>query len=192
MKLQDIIFEEDTSLRSGEKITVIEPGMEAMAKKLAQTVEKELEANKEDIESKEGQVNEAAIISIVGYILVSNTIANMLAKMFKWLAKKYNKPGMMNNAEWWYNFTHKNEDAFMAPIKRIVGIFTKDEAKKKGITKILYAIIIFGMAGSAGGEAVTMLRKTKWATAAAYSAKALIKGTEVSTLIKGAVEDLVS
>ena len=39
----------------------------------------------------------------------------------------------------------------MAPIKRIVGIFTKDEAKKKGITKILYAIIIFGMAGSAGG-----------------------------------------
>ena len=56
--------------------------------------------------------------------------------MFKWLAKKYNKPGMMDNAQWWYNFTHKNEDAFMAPIKRIVGIFTKDEAKKKGISII--------------------------------------------------------
>jgi|TARA_R110002050_G_scaffold52969_2_gene120433 hypothetical protein len=185
MKLYSVLFEK-------EEINAVEPGMEAMASTLAKTVEKELEDNKEEIENAEGDINEAAIISIIGYILVSNTIANMLAKMFKWLAKKYNKPGMMNNAEWWYSFTHKNEDAFMAPIKRIVGIFTKDEAKKKGITKILYAIIIFGMAGSAGGEAVQMLRKTKWATAAAYSAKALIKGTEVSTLIKGAVEDLVS
>ena len=50
MKLQNIIFE--------EKDNTIEPGMEAMAAKLAQAVEKELEANKEDIESKEGQVNE--------------------------------------------------------------------------------------------------------------------------------------
>ena len=90
MKLQNIIFE--------EKDNTIEPGMEAMASKLAQAVEKELEDNKEELEGKEGEINEAAIISIIGYILVSNTIANMLAKMFKWLAKKYNKPGMMNNA----------------------------------------------------------------------------------------------
>ncbi len=48
------------------------------------------------------------------------------------------------------------------------------------------------MAGSAGGSAVKLLKQTKWATAAAYSAKALIKGAEVSTLIKGAVEDLIS
>ena len=185
MKLQNILFE-------NKEENAVEPGMAAMATKLAQAVEKELEANKEDIESKEGQVNEAAIVGIIGYVLLSNTVANMLAKMFKWLAKKYNKPGMMDNAEWWYNFTHKNEDAFMAPIKRIVGIFTKDEAKKKGITKILYSIIIFGMAGSAGGSAVQLLKQTKWATAAAYSAKALIKGAEVSTLIKGAVEDLIS
>ena len=80
----------------------------------------------------------------------------------------------------------------MAPIKRIVGIFTKDEKKKQGITKILYAIIIFGMAGQAGGEAVNLLKQTKWATAAAYSGKALIKGKEISSLIKDAVEDLIS
>ena len=185
MKLQSIIFEQ-------EEKAAIEPGMTSMGDQLARAVEKELASHKEELGNSEEDVNEAVLVSIIGYVLVSNTIANMLAKMFKWLAKKYDKPGMMNNAEWWFNFTHKNEDAFMAPIKRIVGIFTKDEAKKKGITKILYAIIIFGMAGSAGGEAVSMLKKTKWATAAAYSAKALIKGTEVSTLIKGAVEDLIS
>ena len=117
MKLQNIIFE--------EKDNTIEPGMEAMAAKLAQAVEKELEANKEDIESKEGQVNEAAIVGIIGYVLLSNTVANMLAKMFKWLAKKYNKPGMMDNAQWWYNFTHKNEDAFMAPIKQLFDILSR-------------------------------------------------------------------
>jgi CheY-specific phosphatase CheX len=185
MKLQSILFE-------NEEENAVEPGMEAMANKLAQAVEKELEANKEEIQSKEGQVNESAIIGVIGYVLLSNTVANMLAKMFKWLAKKYNKPGMMDNAEWWYNFTHKNEDAFMAPIKRIIGLFTKNEARKKGITKIIYSIIIFGMAGSAGGSALQFLKQTKWATAAAYSAKALIKGVEVNTLINGAVEDLLS
>jgi hypothetical protein len=30
-----------------------------------------------------------------------------------------------------YDFTHKNEEAFKAPIRRIVGLFTKDEKKKK-------------------------------------------------------------
>lgn len=185
MKLYSVLFEK-------EGANTVEPGMDAMASKLAQAIEKELESNKDAIVTPAKDVNESAIIGILGYILLSNTVGNMLSKMFKWLAKKYNKPGMMDNAEWWYNFTHKNEMAFMAPIKRIVGIFTKDEKKKQGITKILYAIIIFGMAGQAGGEAVNLLRQTKWATAAAYSGKALIKGKEISSLIKDAVEDLIS
>ena len=44
MKLQNILFE-------NKEENAVEPGMAAMATKLAQAVEKELEANKEDIES---------------------------------------------------------------------------------------------------------------------------------------------
>ena len=181
MKLASIILEAEGNA---------EPGMGQMADQIAKAIEKELRPHKGELD---GDTNEVAgVVGIIGYILLSNTVAHMLAKIAKSLSKKYNKPGILKSAEWWEDFTHKNEAAFMAPIKRIVGIFTKDEAKKKGITKILYSIIIFGMAGSAGGSAVQLLKQTKWATAAAYSAKALIKGAEVSTLIKGAVEDLVS
>jgi hypothetical protein len=48
------------------------------------------------------------------------------------------------------------------------------------------------MASSAGGEAVELLKKTKWGAGAMYSAKALIKGIEVNNLINHAVSDLTS
>ena len=92
MKLYSILFEK-------EEESTVEPGMDAMASKLAQAIEKELESNKDALVTPAKDVNESAIIGILGYILLSNTVANMLSKMFKWLAKKYNKPGMMDNAE---------------------------------------------------------------------------------------------
>jgi hypothetical protein len=62
--------------------------------------------------------------------------------------------------------------------------------KKKAISKILYALVIFSMAGSSGIEAVQYLKQTKWAAGAGYTAKSLIKGVEVNNLIKHAAEDL--
>ena len=59
-----------------------------------------------------------------------------------------------------YDFTHKNEVAFKAPIKRVVGMFTKDDKKKKIISDVLYAIMILLMAGQAGGDAVAYIKKT--------------------------------
>lgn len=183
MKLIDVILEKDIP-------NVEEPFMDDFGGQIAKAVSAELNKHKDKLD---GDTNEAAgVVGVIGYILLSNTVANMLAKMARYLAKKFNSPKMLKSAEWWEHFTHNNEEAFMAPIKRVVGAFVKDEAKKKAITKILYAIVIFAMAGQAGGNAIQYLRKTKWAAAAGYSAKSLIKGIEVNNLIKHAAEDLAS
>lgn len=182
MKLADIILEQQP--------TVDVPEIDNLGAQLAKAVEAELKANQDKID---GDTNEAAgFIGILGLVLLSNTVANMIAKMAKYLAKKFGAEKAVKSAEWWENFTHHNEEAFMTPIKRVVGFFVKDEAKKKSITKILYAILIFSMAGSSGMEAVEYLKKTKWAQAAIYGAKAAIKGVEVNNLIKHAVEDLTA
>jgi|GEM_PF-3113028 len=181
MKLASIILEAEGNA---------EPGMGQMADQIAKAIEKELRPHKGELD---GDTNEVAgVVGIIGYILLSNTVAHMLAKIAKSLSKKYNKPGILKSAEWWEDFTHKNEAAFMAPIKRIVGMFTKDEKKKSAATKIVYGILIFLMAGQAGGGALQALKTTRWAAAAGLSAKALIKGVEVTSLLKQAASDLVS
>ena len=84
-----------------------------------------------------------------------------------------------------------NEVAFKAPIKRVVGIFTKNEKIKKTISDILYALIILLMAGQAGGDAIKYLRKAGWLKGGLYSLKSLIKGKEVHGIVKDVIADLV-
>jgi len=165
------------------------PGISSIANQLAKAIDSELETGRDKVDT----TNEATgVIGIIGLVLLSNTIANMISKIAKFLAKKYNSPKMLKSAEWWQDFTHKNEEAFIAPIKRVLRVFIKNEERMNAISKIVYAIIIFTMAGQAGGEAVGFLKKSKWAAAAGMGAKSLIKGVEVNTLIKGAIEDLTS
>ena len=163
-----------------------EDDLAKVAKSLSSEIEDELEDNKKEL-------NEVAgVVGILGYILLSNTVANMLSKIAKRLSAKYEWGKGEEAAKKIYNFTHKNEEAFKAPIKRIVSIFTKDTKKQKWISDVLYAVIIFLMAGQAGGEAVAYLKKASYLKGGIYSLKAAIKGIEVNTILKGAVEDAVS
>ena len=183
MKLIDVILEKDIP-------NTEEPFMDDFGGQIANAVSAELDKVKDNLD---GDTNEAAgAIGVIGYVLLSNTVAHMLAKMAKYLAKKFNSPKMLKSAEWWEHFTHNNEEAFMTPIKRVVSAFVKDQTKQKAVTKILYAVVIFAMAGQAGGTAIQYLKKTKWAAGAGYTAKSLIKGIEVNNLIKNATEELVS
>ena len=91
-----------------------------------------------------------------------------------------------------YNFTHKNEEAFKAPIRRVVGLFTKNEKTKKMISDILYAIVILLMAGQAGGNAVGYIKKAGYIKGGLYGLKSLVKGTEVAQILKGVVQDAVT
>ena len=146
-----------------------------------------------ELKDQEIELNEVAtIIGILGYILLSNTVANMLSNLSKKLFKKYDFGKGEAAAKKIYDFTHKNEEAFKAPIKRVVGVFTKDAKKKKMISDILFAIVVLSMAGQAGGEAVSYLKKAGYLKGGLYGLKAAVKGTEVSNIIKSVVQDAVS
>ena len=156
---------------------------------LASAIEDELEGDSDE----EIELNEVAtIVGILGYILLSNTVANMLAGLSKKLFKKYNFGKGEAAAKKIYDFTHKNEEAFKAPIKRVVGVFTKNEKYKKIISDILYALMILGMAGQAGGNAVDYIKKAGYLKGGLYGLKSLIKGTEVAVILKGVVQDAIS
>jgi hypothetical protein len=167
--------------------------LDIFADKLAKEIKDELEDHKEDIQKSDKELNEVAnVVGIIGYILLSNTVANMLSKMAKKLSIKYKWGKGEAAAEKIYDFTHKNEEAFKAPIKRVVGFFTKDDKKKKMITDILFAILILLMAGQAGGDAVSYIKKAGYLKGGLYGLKAAVKGTEVAQILKGVVQDAVS
>jgi hypothetical protein len=150
-------------------------------------------AIKDELKGKEEKLDEiAGVVGIIGYILLSNTVANMLAKFAQKMSKKYNWGKGEEAAKNIYKWTHDNEKAFQAPIRRIVGLFTKDEKKKQQISEILYAIVILLMAGQAGGNAVGYLKKSSYLKAGLYSLKSLVKGKEVHTIFKNVLSDIVA
>ena len=146
-----------------------------------------------ELEDKKDELNEVVgVVGILGYILLSNTVANMLSKFAKKQFAKRDWGKGVEAAKKIEKWTHNNEVAFKAPIKRVVGIFTKNEKWKAIISDVLYAIVILLMAGQAGGSAVGYLKKASYLKGGLYSMKALVKGGEVSTIIRGAVTDAVS
>ena len=158
----------------------------ALGDQLANAIEDELE-------DKEEELNEVAgVVGIIGYILLSNTVANMLSKFVKNQATKHDWGTGKKAAEKIYKWTHDNEKAFQAPIRRVVSLFTKDPKKQDQIAKILYAIVILMMAGQAGGNAASYLKKASYLKGGLYSLKSLIKGKEVHTIFKDVISDIVS
>ena len=177
-------------LAEGRLFEELEDQFEDDLEKIGNALAGEIE---DELEQHEKELNEAVgVISILGWILLSNTVANMLSKLGKKLSAKYNFGKGEEAAKKIYNFTHKNEEAFKAPSRRVVGLFTKDEKKKRIISDILYAIMIFSMAGSAGGDAVNYIKKAGYVKGGIYSLKAAIKGIEVNQILKGVVQDMVS
>ena len=148
-------------------------------------------AIKNELGDKAKKLDEVAgIVGIIGYILLSNTVANMLAKFVQKISKKYNWGKGEEAAKNIYKWTHDNEKAFKAPIRRIVGLFTKDEKKKDQISSILYAVLILMMAGQAGGNAVGYVKKASYLKGGLYGLKSAVKGKEVHSIFKDVIADI--
>ena len=148
-------------------------------------------AIKNELGDKAKKLDEVAgVVGIIGYILLSNTVANMLAKFAQKMSKKYNWGKGKEAAKNIYKWTHDNEKAFQAPIRRIVSLFTKDEKRQDQVAKILYAVLILLMAGQAGGNAASYLKKASWLKGGLYGLKSAIKGKEVHTIFKDVIADI--
>ena len=148
-------------------------------------------AIKGELGDKAKKIDEVAgVVGIIGYILLSNTVANMLAKFAQKQAKKHNWGKGEEAAKNIYKWTHDNEKAFQAPIRRVVKLFTKDEKKIDQVAKIIYAVLILLMAGQSGGEAASYLKKASWLKGGLYGIKSAVKGKEVHTIFKDVVADI--
>ena len=148
-------------------------------------------AIKGELGDKAKKIDEVAgVVGIIGYILLSNTVANMLAKFAQKMSKKYDWGKGEEAAKNIYKWTHDNEKAFQAPIRRVVKLFTKDEKRINQVSKVLYAIIILMMAGQAGGNAASYLKKASWLKGGLYGLKTAVKGKEVHTIFKDVIADL--
>ena len=148
-------------------------------------------AVKGELGDKAKKIDEVAgVVGIVGYILLSNTVANILAKFAKKQAKKYNWGKGEEAAKNIYKWTHDNEKAFQAPIRRVVKLFTKDEKRIDQVTKALYAILILLMAGQSGGDAASYLKKASWFKGGLAALKTAIKGKEVHSLFADVVSGI--
>tara|TARA_B100001564_G_scaffold189472_1_gene159046 strand:+ start:573 stop:1151 length:579 start_codon:yes stop_codon:yes gene_type:complete len=150
-------------------------------------------AVKDELGDKAKKIDEVAgIVGILGYILLSNTVANMIAQFAQKQAKKYNWGKGEEAAKNIYKWTHDNEKAFQAPIRRVISLFTRDPQKQNQIAKIIYAIVILMMAGQAGGNAASYLRKASWLKGGLYTLKTAIKGKEVHAIFKDVIGDIIA
>ncbi len=106
--------------------------------------------------------------------------------------KKLNFKKGEDIAEKIHHWAHDNEQAFQAPIKRVLGFFIKDPKKLDLLTKGIYAIVVGGMAAGYGIEAVSSLSKASWFQTALTSLKTIAKGEETIVNAYPAIKALVS
>ena len=108
MKLSQLILESDETQLGAE---------------LAKAIEKELE-NKKPVQEALG------VVGVISYILLSNTVAHMVSGIAKKIAKKQGWDKVEDKSKAIYDWTHKNEEAFMTPIKRVLSVVLVGKAKK--------------------------------------------------------------
>jgi hypothetical protein len=123
-------------------------------------------------------LNEALITSIIVGILAGNAIVGFIAKIIAKLMKKFKWEKSEDFAKKIYSWSHDNEIAFQAPIKRILAFFIKDKTKLDITVKAIYAIIIASMAANYGVNALASLKKADWFQASLTSLVTLAKSDE--------------
>ena len=129
-------------------------------------------------------------ISILSTVLASTTLVNIIAKYAGKLFKKYNIEKGEKGAKKIYDFTHKLEEDFKSPIKRVVKLFTKDEKTINIVTNSLYALVILTLGVKAGGGAIQSIDKGNLASGSVSSLKAALKGKDLASLVKTIVKSV--
>ena len=137
-------------------------------------------------------LNEALITSIIVGILTGNAIVGFIAKIIAKLMKKFKWEKSEDFAKKIYSWSHDNEIAFQAPIKRILAFFIKDKTKLDITVKAIYAIVVGSMAAGYGASAVESLEKADWFNSALSSLKTLAKSDEAIANAFPAIKSLMT
>ena len=166
MKLKEIVSEIQES-KIGDEFADI-------GDELAQELKDELE--------NQDELNEV-VISIVAYVMLSNGIMGLTSKLVKRISKKYDF-GKGVSTEKIEAFAKANDDRFMYPIRKAVSLFTKDEAKIKKVTHILFAVVVLSMALNAGMEVFDLIKNSDFMQSSVNSLRTAVGGTKVHALVR--------
>lgn len=137
---------------------------------------------KDELENQE-QVNEV-VLSIVAYVMLSNGIMGLLSKLVKRISKKYDFGKGQAAAEKIENFVKANDKRFMFPIRKAVGLFTKDEKQINKVTHILFALVVLLMAFNAGIEVFDLIKDSEFMQSSVNSLRTAVGGTKVHALAR--------
>lgn len=168
MKLRTIVSEIQES-KLGDEFADI-------ADELADKLEDELDTA--------SAIQEEIVLSIVAYVMLSNGIMGLTSKLVKRISKKYNFGKGQAAAEKIEAFAKANDDRFMYPIRKAVSLFTKDEARIKKVTHILFAVVVLSMALNAGMEVFDLIKNSDFMQSSVNSLRTAVGGTKVHALVR--------
>jgi len=168
MKLGNVVSDIQLESKLGKEFVDI-------ADELAQELKDQLE--------NQNQVNEV-VVSIVAYVMLSNGIMGLLGKLVKRISRKYDFGKGQAAAEKIENFVKANDKRFMFPIRKAVGLFTKDEKQINKVTHILFALVVLLMAFNAGLEVFDLIKDSEFMQSSVNSLRTAVGGTKVHALAR--------
>lgn len=168
MKLVEIVDDILTESASSDFLNI--------ADELADKLEDELDTA--------SAIQEEIVLSIVAYVMLSNGIMGLLSKLVKRISKKYDFGKGQAAAEKIENFVKANDKRFMFPIRKAVGLFTKDEKQINKVTHILFALVVLLMAFNAGIEVFDLIKDSEFMQSSVNSLRTAVGGTKVHALAR--------
>ena len=114
--------------------------------------------------------------------MLSNGIMGLLSKLVKRISKNTTlvKDKAAEKIE---NFVKANDKRFMFPIRKAVGLFTKDEKQINKVTHILFALVVLLMAFNAI-EVFDLIKDSEFMQSSVNSLRTAVGGTKVHALAR--------
>ena len=138
-----------------------------------------------DKELKDGELNEFVDpVSILSYLLLSNTVIDMLGKYSAKVLRKLNLNKAADKADAIHNWAHNNEKAMVNVISTVIKPFVKDEAKRDQIAKGLFIAVLASLGVQAGIGALDAIRGADVGSAALGMTKSALKGRDIAVVGK--------
>ena len=144
-----------------------------------------------DKELKDGELNEFVDpVSILSYLLLSNTVIDLLGKYSAKVLRKLNLNKAADKADAIHNWAHNNEKAMVNVIATVIKPFVKDEAKRQQIAKGLFIAVLASLGVQAGIGALDAIRGADASAAALGMTKSALKGRDIAVVGKEILKNI--
>ena len=168
MKLQDLVLESDE---------------QQLAAQLKAVLDKEMQ---------DGELNELIDpVSILGWLLASNTVLDILGKYAAKALRKMNLNKAADKAQAVHDWAHHNEKAMINVVAQVISPFIKDKSKRDVVAKGLFVAILAALGIKAGVGALNAIRGANVGTAALSLTKSALKGRDIANVGKEILASLL-